>query len=133
MGGLRISDQIVFLYCSDLGKTAAFYEGLLGLELVVDQGSCRIVKAAGGGGGYLGYCERSGEGQGGAGVILTLVVPEESDVDDWYAYLSGCGQDLRELPARNPAYGIYHFFFEDPDGYSLEIQAFLDPGWDRPL
>jgi hypothetical protein len=36
---------------------------------------------------------------------------------------------MADPPQDNPRYGIYHFFFEDPDGYKLEIQSFHDQKW----
>jgi catechol 2,3-dioxygenase-like lactoylglutathione lyase family enzyme len=51
------------------------------------------------------------------------------EVDDWYAQLLSNGVMIPEPPKHNKIYGIYHFFFRDPDGYTLEIQAFKDPGW----
>jgi catechol 2,3-dioxygenase-like lactoylglutathione lyase family enzyme len=124
-----IKDQIVFLHCSDLQVTSSFYEGLMDFPLVVDQGSCRIVKTASGGGGYLGYCERIGGERASQGVILTMVVNKKEEVDAWYARLLDGGVEIQESPQQNQVYGIYHFFFKDPDGYKLEIQSFEDPDW----
>ncbi len=126
---LKFKDQIVFLYCSDLRRTSAFYEDLLGFPLVVDQGSCRIVRVADRGGGYLGYCERLMGEMASEGVIITFVVSTKNEVDAWHALLLERGVSVQDPPNHNPPYGIYHFFFQDPDGYKLEIQSFDDPGW----
>ena len=112
--------QITFISTSDLNKTAHFYENILGLELVLDQGKCRICRTAGDA--YLGYCESAGEIASNQGVILTLVT---EDVDIWYERLKINGVDIKEPPSENPYYKIYHFFFHDPDGYLIEIQRFL--------
>ena len=133
MAELNIRDQIIFLYCSDLQRTARFYEDLLDFQLVVDQGSCRIVNVAGRGGGYLGYCERLAGENALTGVILTFVVNANEEVDAWYEKLVERGVGVNDPPRFNPDYGIYHFFFNDPDGYKLEIQAFQDPKWNDPL
>lgn len=127
MRELSVDDQITFIYCDDLARTAAFYEDLLGFELVVDQGSCRIVRVAGNGG-YLGYCARGAGESASRGIILTLVTDQ---VDEWYEYLLGCGLSLQKPPESSPEFGIYHFFFHDPDGYQLEIQRFEDREWNR--
>jgi catechol 2,3-dioxygenase-like lactoylglutathione lyase family enzyme len=106
---------------------------MLGFPIVIDQGACRIVKIAVGGGGYLGYCERlDGPGQI-SGIIVTFTVPTEKDVDNWYAHLLEQGVTIPDPPKDNPRYDIYHFFFQDPDGYLLEIQAFHDPDWKKIL
>ena len=129
MGELIIREQITFLYCADLQETATFYEELLGLPLVLDQGGCRIVQVAEGGGGYLGYCQRMVESKEKPGVIFTLVVEGREEVDSWYGKLKEGEVEIPEAPRLNPDYGIYHFFFQDPNGYTLEVQSFLDPGW----
>lgn len=129
MGQLAVEEQIIFLYCSSLVKTGAFYEGVLGFELVVDQGSCRIVRVARGGGGYLGYCQREEVWKDPIGVILTFVVSSRSEVDAWYGHLLERGVQIPDPPRINPAFDIYHFFFQDPDGYKLEIQSFGNENW----
>ncbi len=50
----RFDQQITFIYIRDLKIASAFYEGVMGFPLVLDQGSCRIVLTSKGG--YLGYC-----------------------------------------------------------------------------
>jgi len=124
----ELGTQITFLRVGDLAGSTAFYEGRLGLELVLDQGGCRIYQA--GKGGYLGICRD--EQQDGAdrsrGLIFTFVV---EDVDGWYEYLVGQGLEPGEEPQVNQEYQIYHFFVQDPDGYTLEFQRFLDPDWHR--
>jgi catechol 2,3-dioxygenase-like lactoylglutathione lyase family enzyme len=114
---------ITFCYTRDLKKTAEFYEGVMGLPLVLDQGGCRIYKVSGGA--YFGFCEREEVGPG-KGLILTFVT---EDVDRWYEKLSGQGIVFEKQPAFNPDYNIYHCFLRDPNGYLLEIQRFEDPRW----
>ena len=116
--------QITFIYVKDLEESRLFYEDLLGFKLVHDQGSCRIVKTAEGA--YLGYCSVKGRKRGGEGVLLTLVA---DNVDEWYRILKEREVSLLNPPRHNPEYGIYHFFFLDPDGYQWEIQKFDDENW----
>jgi len=126
-----IEDQITFLYTEDLNQAGDFYGEVLGLELVLDQGLCRIFRTRKGA--YLGVCqkrEKQGVGRE-VGVIFTLVV---EDVDGWYQYLETQEEvALQGAPKENAEYGIYHFFLRDPDGYTLEIQRFLDPDWDKGI
>lgn len=119
-----IEQQVTFLAAGNLRATAAFYEQLLGLPLVLDQGVCRIYQVAGGA--FLGFCEHLPAADGEAPLILTLVSP---DVDGWYQYLVGRGAEVAQRPVLNETYNIYHFFVRDPDGYLVEIQRFLDPAW----
>jgi catechol 2,3-dioxygenase-like lactoylglutathione lyase family enzyme len=115
--------QITFCYTSDLDRTAEFYEQVLELPLVLDQGQCRIYGT--GTTGYLGFCRRDDAARPDR-VILTLVT---DDVDGWYERLGRRGVVIDKPPAANPEFGIYHFFFRDPNGYLLEIQRFDDPQW----
>ena len=52
-------------------------------------------------------------------------------VDAWHDSLASKGVDVLDPPRENAAYGIYHFFFRDPNGYLFEVQRFLRPDWDH--
>jgi catechol 2,3-dioxygenase-like lactoylglutathione lyase family enzyme len=119
-----VDQQVTFLYTRDLAKTAVFYEEILELPLVLDQGSCRIYRVSGDG--FLGFCQREEAPEEPVGVIFTLVTAE---VDAWHCFLSDKGIAFEKPPALNPDYNIYHCFLRDPNGYLLEIQQFLDPAW----
>ncbi len=119
-----VEQQITFLYTRDLAKTAHFYETVMGLPLVLDQGGCRIYHVIGEA--YLGFCERESAPEVPQGILFTLVTP---DVDAWYDYLAAQGVPFEKKPALNETYGIYHCFARDPNGYLIEIQRFLDPTW----
>jgi catechol 2,3-dioxygenase-like lactoylglutathione lyase family enzyme len=123
-----LDQQVTFLYTRNLAATADFYERVLGLPLVLDQGSCRIYGV--GKSAFVGFCERAEAPERPVGVILTLVSRE---VDAWYDYLCRQGVEFEKPPAFNPAYNIYHCFLRDPNGYLLEIQTFFDPAWPHTL
>lgn len=115
-------DQLMaFYYVKDLEATRKFYEESLELPMVLDQGSCLVFKIKPDA--YIGFCEREAP-RVKEGIILTFVVDE---VDEWYQKLERRGVDLEGEPFDNDIYGIYHFFFRDPDGYMLEIQRFHTP------
>lgn len=124
-----INEQITFLYTRDIGKTASFYEEIMGLSLALDQGGCRIYRVAGDKG-YLGICERDYAPQKPQGVIFTIVT---HDVDGWYHHLVEKGVVCDGPPRLNETYGIYHFFLHDPNGYLLEIQRFTENPWDKTI
>jgi catechol 2,3-dioxygenase-like lactoylglutathione lyase family enzyme len=119
-----IDQQITFLHTSDLAATSRFYEDVMGLALVLDQGDCRIYRTRADA--YVGFCRRQAAPEEPVGLILTLVT---SQVDAWYDYLSQQGVTFENPPAHNPKYGIYHCFLRDPNGYLIEIQRFEDPEW----
>ena len=129
-----IDQQVTFLYAEDPEASWRFYEEVMGLALVQDQGSCRIYAAAPGGRGFLGVCRARAprayanprvEG----GVVFTFVA---DDVDGWYAHLVAKGVAISNPPAFSEHYRVHHFFFHDPAGYTLEIQRFDRPDWVKP-
>jgi catechol 2,3-dioxygenase-like lactoylglutathione lyase family enzyme len=117
---------ITFCYVPDLRATASFYEDVLGLPLVLDQGGCRIYRVAGGG--YFGFCERDVAPQT-ESVLLTFVT---DDVDGVHARLVAAGAVVDQEPRDNAEYEIYHAFYRDPAGYRVEVQRFWDPKWSDP-
>ncbi len=122
-----IDQQVTFLYTRDLAATARFYEEVMGLPLVLDQGSCRIYRVSGDG--FLGFCQRQTAPEQPQGIIFTFATRE---VDAWHRHLTARGIAFEKPPALNPDYNIYHCFLRDPNGYLLEIQQFLDPAWPAP-
>ncbi len=117
------STAITFHYYPDLSAVIPFYEEVLGFELVLDQGMARIYRMApnsffgivDGNRGHLRHQPRSA-------ALLTLVVP---DVAAWHARLAAAGVPKLGAVQRGPQ--IEHFFLEDPAGYAIEVQRFLDP------
>src|SRR5690606_38934163 len=83
---LPVDEQITFFYCEDMAQAAPFYDQVLGLELAVNQGSCRIYHVVGRKG-YIGICERATP-RAKDGVIFTIVT---QDVDAWYERITAHG------------------------------------------
>ena len=121
-----IDQQVVFLATANLPATAHFYETVLELPLVLDQGSCRIYQVSRDG--FVGFCEHLAAPENPASIILTLATAQ---VDEWYEYLTAKGIEFEKRPTHNPKFNIYHAFLRDPNGYLLEIQQFLDPAWPK--
>lgn len=119
-----IDQQVTFLYTRRLEETNHFYHTVLGLPLVLDQGSCRIYQVSDTA--FIGFCERETAPDQPQGIIFTLV---SQDVDGWYSYLQAQNIPIEKPPTLYEAYNIYHLFLRDPNGYLLEIQRFLDPAW----
>ena len=124
---MNVDAQITFVYTDDLERSARFYEEVLGFELALDQGSCRIYHVIGGKA-YIGVCAGAGARADGAGIILTLVT---TDVDGWYDKIIATGWECEHPPRRNKTYDITHFFLRDPAGYRIEIQRFASVDWDQ--
>jgi catechol 2,3-dioxygenase-like lactoylglutathione lyase family enzyme len=119
-----IDQQVTFLYCEDLERTAKFYESIFNLEMVLDQGNCRIYRVCENA--FLGFCQKAEAPADKSSVIFTLVT---QDVDGWYRHLVEQEVQVEKPPTENPIYNIYQMFVRDPDGYLIEIQRFLDPAW----
>ena len=113
---MSYTGSLVFLFVADLDRSTAFYESL-GLGVLIDQGSCRI----------LGVEETLMVGLCGDrepspdGVIFTLVTDR---VEEVCAELASDGIVFAQEPRYTPEYDITHAFLRDPDGYLVEIQRF---------
>jgi len=115
---------ITFLRTKDLDETSQFYIDVLGFELALDQGICRIYKICPNC--YLGFCLSEGD-TGSQEVIITL---EIEDVEGLYKTLDNLGVEIEVEPRLNERYNIYQMFVRDPNGYLIEFQKFLDPIWE---
>lgn len=125
---IAVNAQITFLYYPDLEPAASFYEEIMGFQLVEDQAWARIYRVAGNA--FLGIVAGDRgfhRPQARNAVLLTLVV---DDVPGWYERLAGRGVRLLTEVQHRPEIQIRCFFFEDPGGYTLEIQQFLKPDLD---
>jgi catechol 2,3-dioxygenase-like lactoylglutathione lyase family enzyme len=121
----KIQTQITFLYYADLAPIVPFYQDVLGLELVEDQGWAKIYRVGrdafvGLVGGDKGF-HRPQETNA---VLITLVV---NDVPAWYDYLQGQGVTMLSELKHSEEIQIRGFFFQDPGGYTFEIQQFRKP------
>jgi predicted enzyme related to lactoylglutathione lyase len=117
-----IAQQIAWIYTEDLERSADFYGRVLGLEQLVDQGSARIYRSAAGA--RIGICRVYGDRAAEpSGSMLSFVTDE---VDAWYDRLVAAGVQTRGPPRVLAQFGIYAFFAEDPSGYVVEFQRFLD-------
>jgi predicted enzyme related to lactoylglutathione lyase len=114
--------QITFLYYDDLEAAADFYEEIIGLELVMVQEMARIYRTAGDA--YLGIVDGSQgyhQPQEKNAVVVSLTV---DDVVAWYESLRAQGVTLLSAPQLHTKVPVFSFFFQDPGGYTLEIQRF---------
>ena len=117
---MEFKESITFLGTKDLKKTSFFYQNILELTLYKDQGYFLIFNIN-----YqskIGFCKHISIVYDDKSPIITLVTEE---VDEQYHELIKKGVDITEKPKFNPEFNIYHFFFKDPNGYTIEIQKFL--------
>lgn len=140
-----VDSQVTWFYVHDIAKASEFVGETLGFPEVkgLEQHVCRIFHTAPTN--YLGVCNTrtpatcggNPEGVDKVPVTYTLV-GNRTQVDSWYARLlpdNGTAVNVPEAPVLIPAYGVYAFFFYDPDTahslgcYRFEVQAFEDPAW----
>lgn len=114
-------EYITFLGTKDLVKTSNFYQNILGLTIYKDQKICLIFHINTQS--KIGFCEHIPVIHDDKSPIITLVT---EDVDEVYNKLIEEGLEIAESPKLNKKFNIYHFFFKDPNGYTIEIQRFLE-------
>jgi len=109
---------IVFFGTAAHDEVVAFYRERLGADVWLEQPDCTVLR-------YdnvlFGFCQRDGADTDG---ILTFVVEDRAAVDAVHDDLADVA---REQPHENERYDIYQFFAEDPEGRTVEVQAFLHP------
>ncbi len=114
---------IVFFGTKDLQATHKFYAEIMGLTLYKDQGICKIYNVDGGG--KIGFCTHLKVLSEKHEPIITLVT---NDVDIAYVNLTASGLKCQGPPEINPKFNINSFYSKDPNGYTVEVQQFLDEG-----
>ena len=122
---MKLSSQITFLYFKELEGPGRFFEEILRLPKVDDQGFARIYRLSAGA--FIGivdeaqgHCDAPTENN----VLITLVT---DDVHGWYRRLKDAGVAIEAPPAVQPKANVECFFFQGPGGYAFEIQKFLNP------
>jgi catechol 2,3-dioxygenase-like lactoylglutathione lyase family enzyme len=122
---MRYDSLVTFIRSANLDRSEEFYRELLGLDLVLDQGRCRIFRISESG--FLGVCEGRPSPDG---VIVTLVA---ADVRERCSELERRGVIFEKPVTYNADFDITHAFVRDPDGYLVEIQRFESADWDRTV
>merc|ERR1712107_783308 len=66
--------------------------------------------------------------------IIGLICKSEADVDayHWRLLSAGLGS-VEAAPKQSDTFGLYNMMARDPNGYLVEVQAFLKPGVLKPL
>ena len=99
----------------------AFYENILGLRLVIDQGWSKIYQICPGA--HVGLVDETrgmNKWASDKPVQLCIRVP---DVEAWYDYARITGLAGLSRLFHNDDLGIKAFVFRDPEGYQIEIQS----------
>lgn len=116
-----VEKAITFFYYRDLAAAMAFYQDVLGVELVIDQGWSKIYRL--GGAAHVGLVDEARGMHRAHDVKPVQLCLRVADVDAWYGYLRNVGVAGLTQPRDSAALGIRAFVFEDPEGYQIEIQT----------
>jgi catechol 2,3-dioxygenase-like lactoylglutathione lyase family enzyme len=128
---LGIQANIVFLYYKDIPRAQRFYEDILGLTLLVDQGFAKIYQVSPSS--FIGLVDES-QGLHRASETKPVTVSFVTEqIDQWYEYLVSKGVKVRgpvRDASRHPTRGFVAY---DPEGYFLEFERFLEHGQNEKL
>ncbi len=119
--------QISFLYYKDLMNAVDFYEKNFNFRLINDQGWAKIYQTSESA--FLGLVdEKRGyfNWQREKTVMITLVTKTPAEVDIWFDKLHKNGVKCLSSPHNVDEIKIRCFLAEDPEGYVIEIQNFLE-------
>ena len=130
-GERQVQAGITFFYYKYLAAAQKFYEDVLGLRMMVDQGFCKIYQVSPTS--FVGLVDEK-QGLHSASetksVTLSFVTKQ---IDEWYEYLRSKGTKLREPISNSSQHPTRGFVAYDPEGYSLEFEKFLDNPQNRTL
>lgn len=120
------ASEVTFLYFNDVDKAAVFYGETLRLTKTFDAGWVRIFTISPSSSVALVDAAKGAHpASDDKPVTLAMVVSDPKDVDRWYDYLKTRGVSIHMPPFDAPSVGVREFRFTDPEGYSLEIFAWL--------
>lgn len=114
---------ITFLYYVDLPRAMAFYENVIGLKLVIDQGWSKIYEVTSSG--YIGLVDQARGSHRAHPVKPVQICMRVADVNAWHRYLLDEGITITKGPRDVPDLQIRAFVFNDPEGYQIEIQSVM--------
>ena len=122
----RIASQVTFLYFNELEKAAAFYANSVGLRLSFDGGWVRIFEISPTSSvGLVDATHGAHKPSAEKPVMVSMVMSTPADVDRWYTQLKARGVQIPKPPSDSNKVAVHAFSFEDPEGHSLEVFAWL--------
>jgi catechol 2,3-dioxygenase-like lactoylglutathione lyase family enzyme len=122
--GLGFKATVVWFYYKDMPAIQAFYEEVMGFDLIVDQGWTKIYRISPSG--YMGLVDEQ-RGMHNFTEKKAVTMSFWTDrIDDWYAYVST--NDSFEMRSEKvEATDRYRAFVAyDPEGYYLEWNVFTE-------
>jgi catechol 2,3-dioxygenase-like lactoylglutathione lyase family enzyme len=128
---LSIQANMIFFYYDDLEKAVDFYEGILGLTLVLDYEFAKAYRIS-----ESSYICLVDHTQGMHDVSEPKTVALDfmtQQIEGWYTYLRE--QDVEiHTPLKEPTdYPFRNFIVSDPEGYLLEFESFTEHPQNKKL
>jgi len=121
---LTVHATVLWLYYDELEPIEAFYEGLLDVEMIVDQGWAKVYPVSATG--YVGLVDASRglhQATDEHGVTVSFFT---DDVDGWFDRVRRMGVEVRTDEIVMESERVRVFVGYDPAGYFLEWDTFLD-------
>ncbi len=128
-GGLRPSElevraTVLWLYYDDIPGASAFYEALLSVDLMVDQGWAKVYPASNTG--YIGLVDGARGLHQATDEKAVTVSFFTSEVESWFYRAKEQAVPLRTPDLTDESGRVSVFVAYDPEGYFLEWDTFLD-------
>ncbi len=122
--GLGFNATVVWFYYKDMAGIQAFYEEVLGFDLLVDQGWAKIYRV--GPSGYFGLVDESRGMHNFTEQKAVTMSFFTDNIDKWYEYLSG-NERVEMRSKKIEKEDEYRAFIAyDPEGYFLEWDVFSE-------
>jgi len=129
---LTVQATVLWLYYNDIPSMQRFWEDLLDVNLMVDQGWAKVYPVSRTG--YVGLVDGTRglhQATEQKGVTVSFIT---ADVDGWLTHVRAQGVELRTPDVLDEAGRVRVFVGYDPEGYFLEWDTFLDvPGNEQLL
>jgi len=122
----EVKGVITWLYYQDLPKAMEFYETVLGLNMVVDQGGAKIYKIREGA--YVGLVDENRGYHRASDIKPVILCMNVYDADSWYERVRSHDLEIEVMLKESEVLKVKVFMFRDPEGYVIEIQETLPGG-----
>ncbi|UTC66163.1 MULTISPECIES: VOC family protein [unclassified Treponema] len=119
---LKPLSQIVFLDVKNMHEAGLFFDEVLGLTKVMDEGWAAVWKISGKA--FIGVVERKDKAVQNTGILISITVDNIEEIHSQFSKLS-----LKDLTPISKVKDIpmSSFFFKGPEDYRFEIQEFDSP------
>ena len=118
---MRVKRIVSNIHGAEPAAAAAFYEGVFGLSLLMDQGWVRTYGAPG-----AAPVQITVASEGGSGTAVPDLTIEVDDLDAALARVRDAGIVLEYGPATEP-WGVRRFYLRDPFGTLINVMAHSEP------